>query len=155
MTFVLLAYGETLSSELRQFNIRVTIIAPGSFHTSAPFDLSSPAGTPISDYNLTREKMAEAQRQRNKKLEETGGMDKADPERGMDIVVDLVLGEGRVREVIGQGSHRDGVSGEEKGEWPLWLFLGKDGMDDLRKRIGMMEKVMENWEAVGSDVQFL
>lgn len=147
------AYGETLSAELRHFNICVTIIAPGSFHTSAPFDLSSPAGVPVADYTVTREKMAELQRQRSKRLEETGGRDKADPERGMDIVVDLVLREGRSRELMAS----DEVGGNKFGkeEWPLWLFLGKDGMDDLRKRTERIDNVMEDWAAVGSDVHFL
>lgn len=46
-----------------------------------------------------------------------------------------------------------GKTGEEK--WPLWLFLGKDAMDDLRRRMGKMTDVMDSWEAVGSDVHFL
>lgn len=98
--------------------------------------------------------MAEAQWARNQKSEETGGRDKADPERGMDIVVDLVLGEGRAREVMGPDESEAG--GKEAGgeKWPLWLFLGKDGMDDLRRRIGRMDDVMDGWAAVRSDVHF-
>lgn len=141
MKFYLAAYGETLSAEVHPFNIRVTIIAPGSFHTSAPFNLSSPAGSPIADYASTREGMARAQLLRNQKSEGTGGKDKADPERGMDIVVDLVLGEGKAREVMGLDGQD--TSGQEEGGWPLWLFLGKDGMDDLRKRLNGMERVFD------------
>lgn len=96
--------------------------------------------------------MADAQRLRNKRVEETGGRDKADPERGMDVVVNLALGEGRPVDTMGLDKNE--VGGKE-GEWPLWLFLGKDGMDDLRKRMGRMEKIMDSWEAVGSNVHFL
>lgn len=94
--------------------------------------------------------MAGLQRARNKRLEETGGKNKADPERGMDIVVDLVLREGRSRELMASNE-----VGPGKEEWPLWLFLGKDGMDDLRKRTERMDDAMDTWAAVGSDVHFL
>lgn len=86
--------------------------------------------------------MARAQLLRNEKSKETGGKDKADPERGMDIVVDLVLGEGKAREVMDLDGQA--TSGQEEGEWPLWLFLGKDGMDDLRKRLNGMERILDS-----------
>lgn len=143
ITSFLEAYGETLAAELRPFNIRVTVIAPGSFRTSAPYDLRYPLGQPIHDsiYTQIRSEMAEAQRKRFKKVQE-----KADPERGMDLVIDLVLGEGRAGSLARGEGHGDG--------WPMWLFLGRDGMKDLRKRMGTMERTMEVWEEVGSDVAF-
>lgn len=147
------AYGETLSTELGPFNIRVTVITPGTFRTSAPFNLFRPAGTPIPDYASTRDGMKEAQELRMEKLQ------KADPERGMDVVVDLVLGQGRAGELTrldgdgsGDGSGAGGDVSDGRGKWPLWLFLGKDGMDDLRNRITKMAGTMDEWKDVGSDV---
>lgn len=71
----------------------------------------------------------------------------------MDIVVDLILREGRSRELMASAEMGRNESGKE--EWPLWLFLGKDGMNDLRKRTERMDNLMEDWAAVGSDVHFL
>lgn len=77
---------------------------------------------------------------------------KGDPDRGMDVLVDVVKGEGRVKTLGGRGTEEQG--GDKMVEWPTWLFLGKDGMEAARKRLGRMSKVIEFWEKVGSDVEF-
>lgn len=74
---------------------------------------------------------------------------KGDPDRGMDVLVDVVKGEGRVKTLEGRGIEKQGV--DETVEWPTWLFLGKDGMEAARNRLGRMSEVMEKWEKVGSD----
>ena len=65
--------------------------------------------------------------------------------------MDVVRGEGRVEKV----KAKDGNDGNKPKEWPLWLFLGEDGMADVRARMDRMRDVMDRWEAVGSDVAFL
>lgn len=67
----------------------------------------------------------------------------------MEVLVDVVRGEGRVNKV-----KRSEAEGNESG-LPLWLFIGEDGMSDVRARMNRMRGVMDQWEAVGSDVEFL
>lgn len=67
----------------------------------------------------------------------------------MSVLVDVVRGEGRVETVKTEGEEA------KKREWPLWLFIGEDGMGDVRARMDRMRGVMDRWEAVGSDVEFL
>lgn len=74
---------------------------------------------------------------------------KGDPERGMGVLVDVVKGEGRVA----LAKPKQGAT--EGQEWPLWLFIGEDGMVNARERMGKMMDVMDRWEAVGSDVSFV
>ncbi|THH03199.1 hypothetical protein EW146_g10490, partial [Bondarzewia mesenterica] len=50
------SYGETLAAELRPFNIRVLIVAPGSFKTPGIYPPSI-IGPPIPDWAATREEM--------------------------------------------------------------------------------------------------
>ena len=65
--------------------------------------------------------------------------DKGDPEKCMDVVVDLVHGEGR--------------AAGKKG-WPLWLFLGEDCISDVRKRAEKLLQTAEEWESAGVDLGF-
>lgn len=67
----------------------------------------------------------------------------------MAVLVDVVRGEGRVSTM--KRSETEG----DKPEWPLWLFIGEDGMSDVKARMGRMSGVMDKWEVVGSDVEFI
>lgn len=67
----------------------------------------------------------------------------------MEVLVDVVRGEGRINNV-----KHSNAEGKEV-EWPLWLFIGEDGMSDVKARMDRMRGVMDRWEAVGSDVEFL
>lgn len=68
----------------------------------------------------------------------------------MEVLVDVVRGEGRIKNV----KVSEGEEGK-KTEWPLWLFIGEDGMGDVKARMDRMRGVLDRWEAVGSDVEFL
>lgn len=95
--------------------------------------VNTTGGVPLQDYADAHQVM------RNFFSPETPNFSgKGDPDRGMDVLVDVVRGEG----------------GDETVEWPMWLFLGKDGMEAARKRLGQMSEVMEIWEKVGADVEF-
>lgn len=124
------AIGESYASELSQFNIRVTVVIPGSFRTNA---LGQPITVPkhIADYDTLR---AEGQ----VKFATVSGNEKGDPSRAMDLLVDVVRGEGRA---CGR-------------EWPMWLFLGKDVYRDVR---GKCDRVLQNlaeWEDASTDLEF-
>lgn len=67
----------------------------------------------------------------------------------MEVLVDVVRGEGRINNV-----KHSNAEGKEV-EWPLWLFIGEDGMSDVKARMDRMRGAMDRWEAVGSDVEFL
>ncbi|KAA1472753.1 NAD-P-binding protein [Dentipellis sp. KUC8613] len=123
------SYGETLSAEVQPFNIRVLIVCPGSFKTPGIYPATT-SGAPIADYEPTRQAIEE----RFSKLGQRPGQ--GDPMVGMDILVDVVKGEGKA-----------------KGKpWPLWLPLGADAVSDIRARQGRITKLLDDWEEVVTDV---
>ncbi|ETW75276.1 hypothetical protein HETIRDRAFT_331537, partial [Heterobasidion irregulare TC 32-1] len=126
------SYGETLAAELQPFNIRVLIVAPGSFRTPGIYPPTI-VGDPLPGYERLR---ADTEKRLTTLVTRPN---QGDPMRGMDVVVDVVKGEGR----------------EEPSEWPLWLFLGEDAMSDVRAKIGRITKALDAWESVGSNLGFL
>ncbi len=120
------AYGETLSAEVAPFNIRVTVVVPGTFDTPLAHPI---IGTPIADYDSARAVL----RQR---VEAAKNMpNKGDPTKGMDALMDAVRGDGRAAGKAGL---------------PLWLFLGSDCIADVKGRADRLKSVAEEWLAVGS-----
>jgi hypothetical protein len=65
---------------------------------------------------------------------------KGDPARGMDVVIDVVRGEGRAASLA------------RGGKWPRWLVLGEDAFAHVRRRVRNMAEALDEWETVGSDV---
>jgi len=122
------SYAETLSAELKHFNICVTIAVPGSFATK----INAPAseGTPLAGYETFRDNM-------DKFVQNYAKIPKGDPDLGMNALVDVVRSEGRA---AGHGPP------------PIWLFLGEDSMSDTRLRIQAFQSVMEEWKDVGSNL---
>ncbi|KAI0035372.1 NAD-P-binding protein [Vararia minispora EC-137] len=119
------SYGETLAAELKQFGIRVLVVAPGTFQTA----FSSPPIAPntITDYAKSYEDL----RLNIQALEANKG---GDPEKAMDVLIDVVRGEGRARE-------KDG--------FPLWLVLGEEAVENVRARANKMLDTMDMWGDVG------
>lgn len=75
---------------------------------------------------------------------------RGDPKLGMEVVVDLVRGEGRAGEILrGRGGADDHVEGPEAEEWPMWLFLGEDGQRDVRARNERVGRCLDVWGEVG------
>lgn len=66
------SYSETLACELEQFNVRVTVIAPGAFRTEGIYENPQFLETPIEDY----EQMRLASKERIKAIpgKQKGGM---------------------------------------------------------------------------------
>jgi len=122
------AYAETLSVELEQFNIRVTIAAPGTFSTK--INTPTRAGAPLAGYEALRDRM-------DKFLPNYAKIPKGNPDLGMSALVDVVRREGRAA---------------GRGPAPLWLFLGEDSIRDVRKRTQAFHSVLEEWEDVGTNL---
>ncbi|KAI0316390.1 NAD-P-binding protein [Amylostereum chailletii] len=120
------SYGETLAAEVRPWNIRVTILVPGTFDTA--MNIPPITGRPITDYDDMRKSMALMLQMLKDKPH------KGDPTKGMDVVVDLVHGEGRAK---------------GKAHWPLWLFLGEDSVSDAKARAAKLRETVEEWESAG------
>ncbi|KAI0089312.1 NAD-P-binding protein [Irpex rosettiformis] len=124
------AIGESYASELAQFNIRVTVVIPGSFRTNA---LGQPItmNKHIPDYDDLRERG-------QAKFSALSGSEKGDPAKAMELLVDVVRGEG----------HAYGR------EWPMWLFMGSDVYRDVRAKCERVERSLAEWEDVATDLEF-
>lgn len=125
-----LAIGETYASELAQFSIRVTVVIPGSFRTSA-------LGQPITvhkhipAYDMIREKG-------RARFNSVSGYERGDPAKAMELLVDVVRGEG----------HAHGR------EWPMWLFMGQDAYRDVRGKCDAVLRTLDAWEDVSTNLEF-
>ena len=108
----------------------MSIIVPGLFRTA--FNCPSIAKPKFDDYTSFHDvaPLYLKKRQTNP--------DAADPEKGMDVVMDVVRGEGRAAGL--------------KTEWPLWLVLGDDALADIEERLGKMEKMLHVWGDVGRNL---
>ncbi|VDB82732.1 unnamed protein product [Peniophora sp. CBMAI 1063] len=126
------AYGESLSTELKPFAIKVVVVLPGNFNTNPGGGLASTTGPPISDYDDFRKNLHSMMEKRNEIP------NKGDPVKGMDALVDVVRGEGKAA---------------SKESWPLWLFLGDDGIQNVRERLKVMGDTVDRWESVGAHLE--
>ncbi|RDX55334.1 NAD-P-binding protein [Polyporus arcularius HHB13444] len=125
------AVGETYASELRPFGIRVLIVAPGAFRTEGVHAYPATINTHVPAYDDMRNAgMA--------RFAGIAGHEKGDPAKAMELVVDVVKGEGR-------------AAGRE---WPLWLVLGRDAYVDVRAKTQKLLATMDAWEDVATDLEF-
>ncbi|KAI0028900.1 NAD-P-binding protein [Vararia minispora EC-137] len=118
------SYGETLAAEVRRFNIRVTIVAPGTMRTT--FNHPHIPPFTIADYDEEHAAvMRYVEGLRTRAIASMG-----DPMKAMDTVIDVVHGEGRAK---------------GRKDWPLWLLLGEDAVVDWRIRANKMLKEVDEW----------
>ncbi|KAH9042650.1 NAD-P-binding protein [Lactarius pseudohatsudake] len=120
------SYAETLSVEMESFNINVLIVIPGIFRTK--MNSQRRVGAPLPGYETVHAGV-------DAMIKSVATVPKNDPKLGMDVLVDVVRGEGR-------------AAGRKS--LPLWLFLGEDCMHDVRARLDHMGSIMDEWEAVGT-----
>jgi len=125
------ALGESLATELCPFSVRVLIVQPGSFRTEC-----------ITHPNFAQKKIKDYQEvdQKTKSFFlAVNGKQPNDPERGMDVVVDVVRGEGT-------------ATGRP---FPLWLALGADAVRDIRNKATRIVESLDMYQdlsvAVGYD----
>lgn len=124
------ALGETYAAELAQFSIRVSVVIPGSFRTGA---LGQPMtiNKHIPEYDLLRERGAA-------RFNSISGNERGSPSKAMELLVDVVRGEGRA---YGR-------------EWPMWLFMGADAYRDVRGKCDRVLNALDEWEDVATDLEF-
>jgi hypothetical protein len=108
------------------FDVKVLIVILGTFNTK--INAPQRVGAPLPGYEPTHARM-------DATIDLTANTTKGDPALGMNVLVDVIRGEGRA---AGRNS------------LPLWLFLREDSMHDVRNRLGQIRSVMDEWEAVGT-----
>ncbi|KZV71058.1 NAD(P)-binding protein [Peniophora sp. CONT] len=123
------AYGETLAVEVKPMNIRVSIVVPGTFRTA--FNRPNIVSPKFPEYAYFHDSIKNVIPKMN------DNPLAGDPDKGMDIIVDVVRGEGRA-------AGRDG--------WPLWLTLGDDALADVKKRLKDLERSMDTWGDLGTNL---
>ncbi|KAG6908983.1 hypothetical protein DXG01_002472 [Tephrocybe rancida] len=126
-----IALTETLAVEVAPFNIRVLLIAPGSFRTEGIYGqlYNTSNAVPVNDA-LREASMS--------KFKSIPGTEKGDPCKAMEAVVDIVRGEG-----VAAGR-----------PWPGLLILGEDAERDVRDKSVKVLKALDEWKDVtfSSDV---
>ncbi|KAK1224318.1 hypothetical protein PQX77_012786 [Marasmius sp. AFHP31] len=115
-------YGETLATELAQFSIRVLIVEPGAFRTEGILTKKYHTDHPIADYDETRAKCI-------KIFDETEGRQPGDPEKAVELLVDVVRGEGRA----------------EGKPWTGYLPMGADAVADIKNKCEKVTKAVDAW----------
>lgn len=127
---LILALGETLAVEVAQFGIKVLIVLPGAFRTNIS-NGQVYQGNKIPDYDRMRNGI-EAMGGRIR------GNQPGDPAKAVEIVVDVVRGEG-----VAQGK-----------EWPLYLPLGPDAETAFRGKSQTITKIVDEWGDVIRSTNF-
>jgi len=122
---------ETLSAELAPFNISVLLVAPGTFRTEGMYGQQYHTSNPIADNNALRQLSMT-------RLGSVPGTEKGDPDKAMEVVVDVVRGEG-----VAKGR-----------PWPGYLVLGEDAERDVRDKCNKVLGVLGEWKDVSCSVNF-
>ncbi|KAJ2916163.1 hypothetical protein MD484_g4236, partial [Candolleomyces efflorescens] len=126
------AITETMSTELTPFGVKVMLVAPGAFRTEGIYGGQFPKDNLIPAYDSLRDASI-------KRFHSVAGTEKGDPDKAMDLVVDVVRGEGK-------------AAGRP---WPLYLVLGEDAATNARSRFNKVISDIEGWEDLtGKAVQF-
>jgi NAD(P)-dependent dehydrogenase (short-subunit alcohol dehydrogenase family) len=131
-SILFLAYSESLAQEVYQFNIRVLIVEPGAFKTKTVKNTQFRCDNPHPDYDNMRaifHKMVAV-------LEDQAYH--GDPRKGMEVLVDIVKGEGKAK-------GRD---------MPSYVFLGESAHEAVKKQIETIGKTAEEWKDITSDLNF-
>lgn len=123
--------SETLAVEIEPFSIRMLIVEPAAFRTNSLMNTAYYTGNMIQDYDEMREKSI-------KWYETVHGLVRGDPAKAMEVVTDVVRGEG-------------GAAGRP---WPLYLILGDLGVAGITEKCHRMLKVIDDWKdlTTGIDV---
>jgi NAD(P)-dependent dehydrogenase (short-subunit alcohol dehydrogenase family) len=132
-TYRHLALTETLALELAPFNIRVLLVAPGLFRHEGIHAVKYYTGNPIPAYDPIRNAHL-------KLFEGLGSAERfgGDSDKAMDRIVDVVRGEG-----LAKGR-----------EWPLYLILGEDAVQQLKLHCNELLDVLDKWGDVATSVGY-
>lgn len=117
---------EALSREVASVGIKTLLVEPGTFRTGFlnPQNMKrvSPKCNDYEELNATV----------STDFDQLAGNQVGDPQKGTELVVDVVKGE-------------NGTGGRQ---WPSSLALGSDAVDLIRKRCQETLRELEEWEAL-------
>lgn len=122
--FAVDAYSEALSKETAHLGIKVTAIAPSGFRTDW-------AGRSANDTQIRIEDYAASAHQNQQNIRGYSGNQPGDPVRAAQAIIKAVNAE----------------------EPPLRLLLGVNALNDARKKLAVLKKDFDTWEAttIGAD----
>src|SRR5476651_1784146 len=116
--FALQGISESLTKELKPFNIAVTAVAPGSFRTDWAGRSMQRSARTISDYDASFNPIRQAR-------QEKSGKQLGDPEKAALAMLKLI----------------------ESDNPPAHLLLGSDAVKLVRDKLAQMQKDITQWEA--------
>jgi len=125
------AVTDCYRAELAEFGIRVLLVAPGGFRTNINKEITYAVDRHIPSYGPLKENVM-------KKLGGYFANAKGDPAKGMDLVVDVVRGEGKA---VGR-------------EFPSTLLLGSAAYIHAQLHCERLSKSMATWGDVSRDLDF-
>jgi NAD(P)-dependent dehydrogenase (short-subunit alcohol dehydrogenase family) len=116
--------SESLATEVKPLGIDVLIVEPGPFRTNWAGPSIKQSATQIDDYNATAG-------ERRKQTAARSGNQAGDPVRAAQAIIDAALSDTP----------------------PLRLLLGKTALELARKKLDLLRKDFDNWEAttIGAD----
>jgi NAD(P)-dependent dehydrogenase (short-subunit alcohol dehydrogenase family) len=123
--FALEGISESVGKEVRSFGIYVTAIEPGGFRTDWAGRSMVRAERSISDYDEVFEPL------RARRLERSGKQ-AGDPKKAADAMLKLVASDNP----------------------PTHLLLGRDAIDFVREKLGLLKTEFNAWEPVSSSTDF-
>ncbi|TFK18997.1 NAD(P)-binding protein [Coprinopsis marcescibilis] len=129
------AFSETLALEVAPLGVRVAIVAPGTFRTEGMYGQPYYLGNPISDYDSGREASIS-------RFASVPGTERGDPAKAMELLVDLVRGEGKL-------AGDKGWNGTAR-----YLILGSDAVGDAEAYSRKIADISGEWRPFGKLLQF-
>lgn len=124
--FAVAALTESLAAEIKQFNVRATIVYPGYFRTDfLSKDSMRQPENPIAEYSDARE--SEAQHKN-----ELDGNHPGDPEKLAQVLIKIA----------------------SEANPPLHLFLGSDALESANQKIAAVQKDLETWKSLTTSTDF-
>jgi hypothetical protein len=124
------ALTETIALEVAP-EIRVLLVAPGSFRTEGIYGQSYFTGNNIECYDELRQSSMV-------RFGSIAGTERGDPDKAMEAVVDVVRGEG-----VARGR-----------PFPRYLILGEDAEKDTRAKAHKILDALDEWKDVTCDVSY-
>lgn len=124
--FAVVGFTEALATEIKEFNIKATVVLPGYFRTNflTSGSLVTPSN-PIADYTSTRESQQMHQQQIN--MNQPG-----DPEKGVAAI----------------------INSASEANPPIHLFLGSDAFSMATQKAQTMTEELETWKSVTTSTDF-
>ncbi|KAJ7040672.1 hypothetical protein C8F04DRAFT_995408 [Mycena alexandri] len=119
--------SETMAVEIAPFSIRMLILEPAAFRTNGLTGTPYYTGNKLSDYDEARTKSIAW-------YDTIGHLFKGDPAKAMEVLTDVVRGEGK-------------AAGRP---FPLFLVLGDVGVQGITEKCETVLKNIEEWKDVST-----